>query len=1030
MFLNKILQPLFGSMGKNNWKSRNPETRKRAVQAVPVSEQETLLKIAMTDSDDSIGSIAAGKLHDLDSLQTLLIKSSSEAIKQAAQLQFFQLLCGMKHPIPDYDSREKIIHGSRNSVLLEFIAANADQAALREITINKINREPLLGDISLTDENPKVRQLAAQQISKRSTLERVVKNSRRKDKRVYKIVKHKLDKLIEDEKRPIRLAEEVLDICDKLEKLHKRNLLKQEQSTFNNYVTRWSEINQFANDEITQRYKNIKSKITNNIIELDNKQSKEHEVDLVLKSLLSELSHAVDKLLSDKEKFDKDNNNSESESAIASDHASIAESLKDNENIILKLGREWDSHIALLQNQQQVDAFNNQFFSILELSESTSDTDNNSQDKTSEDHALKEKDSKESHIEKIQNLINQAESIAENSSFIFHKTVTTLQDRFNQQIKDYYQADKPDAIEKLESLKLRFSDIYKKIDKKLLTQQMHIKQLKAQIEADTKKTKAEIDDGSVTQARKLLQTLIKQIDKSHYLSQTEKNNYLNELNPLQSEVNELSSWQNWAHDNERENLLNKANKLFQQAENNQHLNIEYKEITAQVKQLRQQWKKMRSHTAEDLWQKFNQSCNASYELCVPFIQQKENERHDNFAKKEALCKQLEDYISNMQWSADDSISNGNDLNLAAQNINWIQVDKITRQARKEWSEIGFVNRNQHKEINLRFEQSIQTIRDELNKAWQINLKKFEELVTKTQNLHPFIEDDLPDCINKAKQYQHQWKSIGPVSPSQRKKVWKKFRLACDVIFNKRQENIDEKNSQNDEIIREKEAICENLEALNLQPLTIKDLENAYADIKKIWMEIQNHSKSLGKAQNQRYVLAEKEYFNKLEQLEINEHQKQQDLLNEKALICTEIEALISDEKTMDRDNTADLISQYGQQWHAKKLLSSTLESVLSKRFKQALEQLESSPSVEQIQLLKQQELKLKQAFCLKFEILTSKQSPDGYENERMEMQVTLLKENMGQTRQITVLEIQQQWYKISNYTQDKDLQARFINLTN
>ncbi len=154
--LNKLFNPLISSFSKDKWQSRNPEIRKKAVLDLPVSDQETLNDIAMNDSEESIRAIAANKLSDLDLLQTIIMKGTNGTVKEAAQNRLFQLICGLKHPIPDYDVREKMIRGSRNSALLEFVAANADDASLREITIKKISRDPLLGDIALTDENPHI----------------------------------------------------------------------------------------------------------------------------------------------------------------------------------------------------------------------------------------------------------------------------------------------------------------------------------------------------------------------------------------------------------------------------------------------------------------------------------------------------------------------------------------------------------------------------------------------------------------------------------------------------------------------------------------------------------------------------------------------------------------------------------------------------------------------------------------------------------------------------------------------------------
>ena len=181
MVLNKILKPILTPFSKDKWQSRNPEVRKKAIQELPVSAQDILAEVAMNDPDETIRALAANRLNDLDLLQTIIMKGTNGTVKQAAENRLFQLLSGLKHPVPEYDVREKMIRGSRNPALLEFVAANADKAELRELTIKRISRDPLLGDIALTDTNAQVRQLAAQQIAKRSTLERVAKNSRRKD---------------------------------------------------------------------------------------------------------------------------------------------------------------------------------------------------------------------------------------------------------------------------------------------------------------------------------------------------------------------------------------------------------------------------------------------------------------------------------------------------------------------------------------------------------------------------------------------------------------------------------------------------------------------------------------------------------------------------------------------------------------------------------------------------------------------------------------------------------------------------------
>jgi len=987
--LNKLFKPFFSSLTKNKWQSRNPDVRKKAVQELPVSDQKSLNKIAMDDSDESIRAIAANKISDLDLLQTIIMKGTNGLVKEAAQNRLLQLLCGLKHPIPEYDVREKMIRGSRNSALLEFVAANAHEASLREITIKKISRDPLLGDIALFDESPQIRQLAAQQIAKRSTLERVTKNSRRKDKRVYKIVKTKLDHIIEDEQRPALLAKEVIDICNKLEKLHKRNLLLQEKTTFENYVTRWSKIQNFADVKTSERYHDLCTSITDSMdkIELNHKQ--EQDTVQNLETLLSNLTNAVDELLNAKESVSLD------ETAISDSDSEI---LKTIEKTILNLGREWDEVIKLMTHDDLISTYNSKFQFILDLADAKSVTDHTSKTDT---HIT--------DLEKIQTLTEQAENMLVKTGFILEKTISVLQNKFQQ------QADicSDNQTEEIQLLKQRFDSAIQTLKQQLVLQQQNGKTFKQQIGSQSDSIKSLINNGHVSKAEKLLKEQLKAIDKSVLISKIEKQNYLNELHQIHSQLDDLSSWRNWAHDHERENLAAKAEQLAEQVGKSNEIESDYSDITSQVKELRKQWKSMRSHTQEELWLRFNTACNLAYEQCKPFIDKQNEIRQDNLKAKQLLCEQLENYIETMAWPSADSA----ELN---HSIDWIQVDKITKQARKEWSNIGFVERKHHKSINLRFDKAMEIIRGELKKIWHVNQEKFFTLVEAVETLHDSLDDDLSDAINMAKAYQKQWRQIGPVSSYQRNKLWKRFRSACDVIFARRQENIEQKNMVNTERLREKEAICENLEALNKQPLSQKDLETAFNDIENLWLELKPQTKALSKDVNTRYDQALEVYQIKINELIIEQQEHLIEQIIQQAELCTQIES--------STDNSDETNSGFNDHWLT--ITDREKNPLLSQRYEKAIQ----TTGVDKEPLI-QAEINAKEQFCLKYEILLGKETPAEDQKSRMEKQVELLNSNLGQNRnesstnkEISNLELQLEWYSLSNYSQDKKLEQRFEKL--
>ena len=973
MVLNKIFKPLISSLSKDKWQSRDPEIRKKAIQELPVNEQETLYKIAMADPEETIRILAASRLSDLDILQTLIMKGNPESVKAAAENKFYQLLSGLKHPVPEYEVREKIIRGSRNPSLLEFVAANADRAELREITIKRINRDPLLGDIALTDTNAQVRQLAATQIAKRSTLERVAKNSRRKDKRVYKIVKTKLDRIIEDEQRPALLAAEVLEVCDKLEKLNNRNRLLQEKPTYENYLSRWDEIQNFANDEVKTRFQSICDIINSRLDKLEQQQENEKEIISKLEILLLDLSRTVDELLILRDTNDCDD-----------------KAIEQKEKDINELGRTWDETIKDITDANFVSQYNNKFQAILDLAEPH--------------------DNEQKHIDvnKISRLVDQAQNLLEQKGYIPDKTVSALESKFIQQAE-------LNPSPELDSVTERFNQIITSLKQQIATQQQSAEKFTAQIKDSIKQINNLVDEGQVSKADKTLHDLFKKIDHSECLSSHDKHNYHVKLHEIQSQLGDLSSWRNWAHDKERENLILRAEKLLAQAQSSTRLEHEYTDITSGIKELRKQWKKLRSRTADETWQRFNNVCNEAYKKCNPYIDKQTEIRRLNLLAKQALCEQLENYIETMGWpTTDDS-----DIDLA---LNWIQVDKIVKQARKEWSEIGFVDRKEHKAITRRFDHSIEIILSELKKVWHINQQQFNDLIHKVQTLTETLDNDLQGAIHQAKEYQKQWKKIGPVSSFQRNKLWKKFRKACDIIFEKRQENIEQKNQHNAEILREKEAICENLEALNQQPLNRKDLEKAFLDIRNLWNELEPKIKSLSKEVNQRYKIAEQSYHRKINLLINNEQLHQLEIIRQKADLCTQLE---------NTDNTTDaVIEDFRSQWHAIESLPSTLELLLQKRFEQALENINKDKNT-----LIEQEIINKRHFCLKSEILLGKESPENEQQLRMETQVELLNSNLGHhpgeeldIEHISDFDLQLQWFEFSNYSQDQELEERFNQL--
>ncbi len=103
---------------------------------------------------------------------------------------------------------------------------------------------------------------------------------------------------------------------------------------------------------------------------------------------------------------------------------------------------------------------------------------------------------------------------------------------------------------------------------------------------------------------------------------------------------------------------------------------------------------------------------------------------------------------------------------------------------------------------------------------------------------------------------------------------------------------------------------------------------------------------------------------------------------------------------------------------------------MNSRFEHSLKIAQSDEALSSRDNLIQEELFQKQQLCLKYEIISGKDSPAEDHQARMEMQVEHLNSNMGQKNNnfISPSEFHIQWYKLTNYSQDKVLEKRFLDL--
>jgi hypothetical protein len=149
---------------------------------------------------------------------------------------------------------------------------------------------------------------------------------------------------------------------------------------------------------------------------------------------------------------------------------------------------------------------------------------------------------------------------------------------------------------------------------------------------------------------------------------------------------------------------------------------------------------------------------------------------------------------------------------------WNSRSQEILEIQKLWTGIGPVERSKTKDINKKFWQLFKGFfnrKGQFFKAMdaerQSNLEKKRALVARAIELKE--QENFEQTAEQIKQLQKDWKEIGPVPEKFRVKIYDEFRAACDHFFNRRREIHEQNDKAQEENLKIKLDICEQLSAL-------------------------------------------------------------------------------------------------------------------------------------------------------------------------------------------------------------------------
>ncbi len=261
------------------------------------------------------------------------------------------------------------------------------------------------------------------------------------------------------------------------------------------------------------------------------------------------------------------------------------------------------------------------------------------------------------------------------------------------------------------------------------------------------------------------------------------------------ELRELDRWKSWANVPRLEALVVKMEALSTAG-----VVGDAKETAGVLKSLQAEWKAVGPAPREKrdaLWEKFKKAADEVYGRVKEQFAQVDADRTTNLTKKEEMCTRVE---------------------ALAEDSNWKETSETIKLLQEEWKAIGPVPKEKSDELWRRFRGACDKFFErrkahfgEVDANRDGNLAKQEALLAKVEAVAD--SSNFKDTAELIKEYQAEWKSIGPGPKEKSEEVWKKFRAACDGFFERRKAYFAELDAERGENLRKKLLLCEKVEAL-------------------------------------------------------------------------------------------------------------------------------------------------------------------------------------------------------------------------
>lgn len=356
----------------------------------------------------------------------------------------------------------------------------------------------------------------------------------------------------------------------------------------------------------------------------------------------------------------------------------------------------------------------------------------------------------------------------------------------------------------------RKSDVFVKVEKQLQTLKDQASQALAQLEKQKTKN-LERKKALLESIRQVLQQ--DETKESHQLIKQYQAEWKSIGAVPSNEVQEL--WQNYQALMDR--YYNQRSLFFELKELDRKKNfdtkkhlveraealIEHPSINtafAEFRKLQEEFRSVGPVPKEEidvLWQRLRAVFDALIKRREAFFEELNKAKQANLEKKQALIQKLK--------SLEDFTSDKIDA--------WKEKNEWVKQLQLEWKEIGHVVDEQAKEVSNAFWSACKSFFAKKNEFFAtLDKMRHDNLVLKTTLCEKAEalanEEEFSKASKQVMQLQKEWKTIGNVPLAKKDAIYNRFKAACDAVFNKQRDKVNEEQKKYEANLAKKESLLD------------------------------------------------------------------------------------------------------------------------------------------------------------------------------------------------------------------------------